>query len=69
MALFLTDVHKKDLIDIILDVPIYTLSTSDRDKVIQQMTLMLHDVKLLLSNMRSQIHTGKRKAINLIVFL
>lgn len=51
------NVHKKDLIEIILDVRIYTLSTSDRDKIVQQMTLLLHDVKLVLSSMRSQIHT------------
>ncbi|ODN01086.1 hypothetical protein Ocin01_05592 [Orchesella cincta] len=51
------DVRKKDLIEIILDVHLYTLSTSDRDKIIQQITLLLHNVKITLSHMRSQLHT------------
>lgn len=57
-VLYFIDARKKDLIEIILDVPMYALTTSDRDKIIQQMTLLLHDVKLILSSMRSQIHTG-----------
>jgi len=49
---------KKDLVEIILDVSVKFLTEADKIKVIQQLSLILHDIELVLSKMRSQLYSS-----------
>jgi hypothetical protein len=47
-------------VEAILAVPVTSLSESDKNKVIQQLALLLHDTKLVLVELKAQLHTGIR---------
>lgn len=44
--------------EIILDVSVKFLTEADKIKVIQQLSLILHDIELVLSKMRSQLYSS-----------
>lgn len=52
------DAHNKDLVEIILAVPLTLLTESDKTKVVQQLALLLHDTRLFLNEIKAQLHTG-----------
>jgi len=45
-------------VEIILDVSVKFLTEADKIKVIQQLSLILHDIELVLSKMRSQLYSS-----------
>ncbi len=47
------------MIEAILGVPLNQLTESDKNKVIQQLGLLLHDTKLVLNHIQSQLHSGR----------
>ena len=56
----------KNLIEVVIDVPIFNLKESDLEKVLQQMSFLLHDTHLIFDLMRAQLNTGQLWFQNLL---
>lgn len=59
----------ENLIEIILAVPLTSWTETDKEKFLQQITLLLHDTKLSLHRVMPQLHSGKRKERNMVSFV